>query len=540
VSAIGHFTFVLHSHLPHVQPHRYYGATWFYDILAETYLPLLNTLHDLKHDGVPYRLAIGFSPILLEQLADPAHLEHFDQYLQEKIRFAEHDLAHFGEKSPDTHLHFLAGWYKSWYEGLRESFNKRFSRNIIGGYTHLAEAGFVELMTSATTHAYLPLLDNKGIQAQISYAKKIHQRHFGSAPIGIWLPECAYKPSMEKILADNGFKYFFTEAHPITGGQPIGVASGDVLGLYGEVKRRYMTPPMVQIPMRKQIKTLLPYWVENEAHKSSGVAVIGRDNRTGQQVWSNDWGYPGDFDYRELRKKSGSGGLRYWRVTGAKVDLIHKDFYHPEWASYKVDQHAEHFVHIVGDTLRQFYNESNEIGLVASTFPTDLFGYRWFEGIQWLGKVIRHLATNPEIQMLTPSAYLAQYPPKITVSLPESSWGYGGGHFLWSNAETAWMWRMLNQTESRMIALANEYSAPTETQKQTLNRMARQLMQLQTSDWLFHVTIMQEREYSIARFYEFYEHFNRLAESLSKDVSLPLSADEAYGLADIDYRLYAD
>jgi len=70
--------------------------------------------------------------------------------------------------------------------------------------------------------------------------------------------------------------------------------------------------------------------------------------------------------------------------------------------------------------------------------------------------------------------------------------------------------------------------------------MARQLMQLQTSDWLFHVTIMQEREYSIARFYEFYEHFNRLAESLSKDVSLPLSADEAYGLADIDYRLYAD
>lgn len=540
MSAIGHFTFVLHSHLPHVQPHRYYGATWFYDILAETYLPLLNTLHDLKHDGVPYRLAIGFSPILLEQLADPAHLEHFDHYLQEKIRFAEHDLAYFGEKSPDTHLYFLAGWYKSWYEGLRESFNRRFSRDIVGGYAHLAEAGFVELMTSATTHAYLPLLDNKGIQAQINYAKKVHQRHFGSAPIGIWLPECAYKPSMEKILADNGFKYFFTEAHPITGGQPIGVASGDVLGLYGEVKRRYMTPPMVQIPIRKQIRTLLPYWVENDAHKSSGVAVIGRDNRTGQQVWSNDWGYPGDFDYRELRKKSGSGGLRYWRVTGAKVDLIHKDFYHPEWASYKVDQHAEHFVHIVGDTLRQFYNESNEIGLIASTFPTDLFGYRWFEGIQWLGKVIRHLATNPEIQMLTPNAYLAQYPPKATLSLPESSWGYGGGHFLWSNAETAWMWRMLNQTESRMIALANEYSAPTETQKQTLNRMARQLMQLQTSDWLFHVTIMQEREYSIARFYEFYEHFNRLAESLSKDVSLPLSADEAYGLADIDYRLYAD
>lgn len=314
MSAIGHFTFVLHSHLPHVQPHRYYSATWFYDILAETYLPLLNMLHDLKHDGIAYHLVIGFSPILLEQLSDPAHLEHFDQYLQEKIRFAEHDLSQFGEKAPDNHLHFLAGWYKSWYEGVRESFNKRFNRNIIGGYKELADAGFIDLITSATTHAYLPLIDDKGIKAQLISAQKIHQRHFGTIPTGVWLPECAYKPGMEKILADRGFKYFFTESHPVTGGQPIGVASGDILGLYGEVKRRYMTPPMVQIPMRKQIKTMLPYWVENNAKASSGVAVIGRDNRTGQQVWSNDWGYPGDFDYREHRKKSGSGGLRYWRV----------------------------------------------------------------------------------------------------------------------------------------------------------------------------------------------------------------------------------
>jgi 1,4-alpha-glucan branching enzyme len=288
------------------------------------------------------------------------------------------------------------------------------------------------------------------------------------------------------------------------------------------------------------VKTLRPYWVGDSDVHHSGVAVIGRDNRTGQQVWSNDWGYPGDFDYRELRKKSVVGGLRYWRVTGAKVDLIHKDFYHPEWASYKVDQHAEHFVHIIGDTLRGFYNEAGEMGLVASTFPSDLLGYRWFEGVQWLGKVLRHLANNPEIQMTTPSAYLAENPPKMALSLPESSWGYGGGHFMWQNGETNWMWRMINQAEARMKSLASEYHNPTPTQHQTLKRMVRQLMHLQTSDWLFHVTLMQEREYAIGRFYEFHELFNQLADSLKSDVVVPISPNETYGFDDVDYRWFAE
>lgn len=540
MGAIGQFTFVLHSHLPHVHPHRYYGATWFYDTLADTYLPLLNTLYDLKQDAIPYRLAIGFTSILLEQFASKALLDHFDNYLQEKIRFAEYDIAYFAEKAPDSHSKYLAGWYKTWYERLRESFNTRFNRDFIGAFRALADEGYIEAFTSTATHGYLPLLDEKSIRAQLFYAIQTHKHYFGNAPRGVWLPECAYKPGMDAILADMGLGYFFTEAHPITGGQPIGVASGDVLGLYGEAKRRYMTPTMTQIPLRKQVKTLRPYWVGEDDNTHSGVAVIGRDNRTGQQVWSNDWGYPGDFDYRELRKKSGTGGLRYWRVTGAKVDLIHKDYYHPEWASYKVDQHAEHFVHIIGDTLREFYNESGEVGLVASTFPSDLLGYRWFEGVQWLGKVMRHLANNPEVQMTTPSAYLSEYTPKSAVSLPESSWGYGGAHFMWQNGETNWMWRMIHQAEARMKVVVKEYPKPSHTQTETLNRMVRQLFHLQTSDWLFHVTLIQEREYAIGRFYEFYELFNQLADSLKSDVVVPLSPNETYGFDDVDYRWFAE
>jgi len=70
---IGAFTFVLHSHLPYVRkagrwPH---GEEMVHEAIAETYVPLLNALFDLKEAGYEPRLTIGITPILMEQLSDP-------------------------------------------------------------------------------------------------------------------------------------------------------------------------------------------------------------------------------------------------------------------------------------------------------------------------------------------------------------------------------------------------------------------------------------------------------------------------------------
>ena len=53
MSKVGGFTFVLHSHLPYARqagmwPH---GEEWVHEAIAETYLPLLNALYDLKEEG---------------------------------------------------------------------------------------------------------------------------------------------------------------------------------------------------------------------------------------------------------------------------------------------------------------------------------------------------------------------------------------------------------------------------------------------------------------------------------------------------------
>lgn len=544
----GAFTFVLHSHIPYARlagrwPH---GEEWIHEAASETYIPLLQTLYDLKDEGVHFRLTIGITPVLAEQLADPLVLEHFTQYLDSRIAAAQQDIAYF--EWPETangHLRYLAGWYKQTYEKIKADFEGRFNRDLIGAFRRLQDEGYIEIVTSAATHAYLPLLGHdSAIHAQIKTGIGSYKHFFGRHPTGIWLPECAYRPGIEHILAENDLKVFFSEAHTITGGKPVGVAAGGIIGPHRAIQQRYVIPPQKDAPERPA-STFLPYYVSDtrpDAEQHSGVAVIGRNNRSGTQVWSADLGYPGDEDYREFYRKAGTSGLYYWRVTDKKIDLGMKDYYHPDWAAYKIEQHAEHFAHLVGDMLRDFHNNTGKHGLVLSSYNTELFGHWWFEGVNWLGKVLRHLAQDPHVELTTASRHVVQHPPEEVLSLPEGSWGAGGTHFTWDNNETHWMWQPIHEAEARMGALAARFTDPTQDEQAALKQAARELLLLQSSDWPFLITSGQAREYAIQRFNQHLERFEKLAGSLEQGKPKRDLADEYWELdkifADIDYRWF--
>jgi len=92
------YALVLHSHLPYVRgagrwPH---GEEWVHEAILGTYLPLLVLLHDLRDEGVRYRITIGLTPTLLEQLADPDICTRFLAYADDQIRRAELDAWDFG------------------------------------------------------------------------------------------------------------------------------------------------------------------------------------------------------------------------------------------------------------------------------------------------------------------------------------------------------------------------------------------------------------------------------------------------------------
>jgi 1,4-alpha-glucan branching enzyme len=554
----------LHSHLPYARlagrwPH---GEEWIHEAASETYIPLLQTLYDLKQDGIRFRLTTGITPTLAEQLRDPDVLAHFDQFLDEKIQAAQNDITYFERpENANGHLRALAEWYKKWYVRVKDNFNNRFNRDILGAFRQLQDEGYIELIASAATHAYLPLLSrDSSINAQMKTGLHSYERVFGHQPTGFWLPECAYRPAyitedgrkrpgLESFLAQSGLKFFFSETHTITGGQPVGIAAGDAIGPYGVVKRRYVIPASATtIAPERQASTYLPYYVSEtvaglDAMVNSGVVVIGRNNQTGQQVWSTQLGYPADFDYREFHKKAWTSGMQYWRVSGAGVELGEKDYYRPDWAGYKIDQHAEHFAHLVHDLLREQRNKTGQFGLIASTYDTELFGHWWFEGVSWLGKVLRHLALDPDVELMTTGQYIAAHQPADVLHLPESSWGANGGHFTWDNPDTHWMWRPIHEVEFLMEKLAAQYSNPDTDQRIVLNQMAREALLLQSSDWPFLVTTGQAREYAIQRFSQHAERFEKLLISLESRKPKRELAEEYWELdkifPDMDYRWFA-
>ncbi|MDQ6834529.1 MAG: 1,4-alpha-glucan branching protein, partial [Chloroflexota bacterium] len=92
--------FVLHGHLPYARrqgqwPH---GEEWIHEAASTTYIPLLIALTDMAERGVPFRLTIGLTPILMEQLSDAAVIANLETYLLDRLRRAESDRIRFAHE----------------------------------------------------------------------------------------------------------------------------------------------------------------------------------------------------------------------------------------------------------------------------------------------------------------------------------------------------------------------------------------------------------------------------------------------------------
>ena len=516
----GAFTFVLHSHLPYCRragrwPH---GEEWIHEAASETYLPLIDALRGLQRDGVPVHLTLGLTPVLVEQIADRLVLENLVDFMTERRDVAIADIRRF-EREGEAERAAVARWYRDRYEHLLRLLNDELHGDIVGAFRALQDAEVIEIATSAATHGYLPLLSRDStIRAQIGAGVRAYERHFGRAPRSIWLPECAYRPAyhtevgvrpgLEAFLAEAGLRVFFVETHTIEGGRPVGKAEGDAIGPYPEVHRHWVVPPPAGMEPTPYT-TFEPYWVTEP-----GVAAIGRHNRTSMQVWSAQHGYPGEVRYREFHKRDGISGLHYWRVTGPQVDLGEKLLWDPREAFGHVQLHADHFAGLVTEQLVDYRRRSGRSGVIAAAFDTELFGHWWFEGIDWLCEVLRRLAVGPEVELTSARNYVEQHPPETVLNLPESSWGEGGGHFVWDNAATRWMWPVIHAAETRMEVIADRYAESTGTLRALAEQAAREALLLQASDWPFLITTGQARDYAAERFENHVERFNQLCDFL--------------------------
>jgi 1,4-alpha-glucan branching enzyme len=506
---VGSFVFMLHSHLPFYRKAGMwpFGEESVYECMAESYIPLLNAIDELWDEGIPAKLTIGITPVLAEQLAD-AHINAgFEKYLRVRLQAAQKDERRFsarGETPNADYLH-LARFYTSWFSQTLDHYVERWNRDLLAGFRKFQDLGAIEITTSAATHCFSPLLaTDSSLIGQYKVGVESYKRHFGKAPKGFWLPECAYRPQagdrpgLEKWLYELGLKYFFTESFAIRGGQASDIRKD--FGPYGSIEH---------IPMRATPKTghdtFQAYWL-----KEYPVAVLGRHEEAGYQVWSADHGYPGDGNYREFHKKDDVSGLHYWKLTSKKTDLAEKQLYNPEAAAKRLRENSDHYVGFLQHCLTDQLKATGEPGMVMVSFDTELFGHWWFEGVTWIKEVIRKIRTYTNVTMQTASEYLESHPPKTAIELPESSWGAGGHWQVWLNEDTQWMWPIINQAEQTMAELLLKQQETGELSNRAYSQAVRELLLLESSDWPFLVTTGQAKTYAIERFNEHHERFNKL------------------------------
>lgn len=503
----GTATFVLHTHLPYCRlsgrwPH---GEEWLHEAMLECYLPIIRAFTRLSRDiDGELGVTINMTPILAEQIADPLMRDHFRHYLADKIERARQDAIRFHGspglqgKTADFHL--------ARYEAIRTFYEDEIGADPLAALASLEQSGHLEIATCAATHGYLPLLDDEAaIRFQVESGVRSHIKNFGRPPRSFWLPECAYKPGLERYLQEAGIKVFFVETHLVTGGEARGKALGGMVGPYPELREQRISRPMRTDPHHGT--TFRPYLVGD-----SSVSVLARNERTGLQVWSASHGYPGDPAYREFHKKDSESGLHYWRVTGRQVELGDKAEYDPQAAAMRTGEHAGHFAEVLKSEL-YFYEHgthqsgAHDRGSVVASYDTELFGHWWLEGVDWLELVIRKLATDTEVELISSGRLVQEAPPTETIHLPEGSWGAGGDHRTWMNDETAWTWPAIRERQARAARLLHQDTGAT-------RQLARELLLLQSSDWQFLMTTGQAHDYAVERFNSHQQRFDTLAAAI--------------------------
>jgi 1,4-alpha-glucan branching enzyme len=523
---LGYLAPVLHAHLPfvrHPEHEDFLEEDWLYEAITETYIPLLWMLDGLVRDRIDFRLTLSLSPPLVAMLDDELLRRRYAQHLDLLCELAAKEVRRT-RRLPQ--FHETALMYKRRFERARQNYRDRWKQDLAGAFQRLQKLKKLELITSAATHGFLPLLriNPAAVRAQIQVAVQYHTDRFGQAPNGIWLPECGYYPGLDEVLKEAGLRYFFLDAH--------GIDNAEGRTKFG-----------VYAPM----------------YCPTGVAALGRDLESSKQVWSSKEGYPGDFDYREFYRDIGfdleleyirpyihpdgiriNTGIKYYRVTGPGDN---KEPYVPQQALEKAAIHADHFLSSRKRQVEWLRSWMDRKPIVVAPYDAELFGHWWFEGPDWLNFLFRKVASEQRIlRLTTPAEYLAEYPVNQEEIPSESSWGFKGYNAVWLNGSNDWIYRHLHAAADRMVELAEEFPVARGIRRRALNQAARELLLAQSSDWAFIMSKGTAVEYAARRAKEHLLRFNDLYRMLRTggfDQEWLTALEEKDNIFPrLDYRIY--
>ncbi len=490
----------LHAHLPYVRHpewDNFLEEQWLFEAVVETYAPLVLMLEGLRREGVPVRLTLTLSPTLLLMLDDELLHDRTVRFVDSRLSLLKDE----NERHSGLHDPFrpLVKMYRERLEAIRDVLDGR--GGLIRIFRALEEAGLLEIITCAATHAFLPhlVMSPESVERQIGVGCRVHERLLGRRPKGIWLPECGYIPGLESVLAREALNYFFVESHGIELAAPA----------------KEHKPGDPHIP----IKT------------PSGPVAFGRDRETSKAVWSAEEGYPGDYWYRDFYRDVGFDlpadvvapylppavdhtftGIKYHRITG---DTDRKEPYNRDAALHQAHEHALDFINRAKGRLWWIGERGMKTPLIVCPYDAELFGHWWFEGIDWLGEVFREISRVPDIQACTGSDYL-ESGGETRLGVPaHSSWGDGGYGEVWGSDQAEWIYPHIFGLNRHLRRLRTKYGNTDDPViKRALHQFERELMLLESSDWPFILHTGTQSGYAKTRLAEHLKACNDLRSML--------------------------
>ena len=312
--------------------------------------------------------------------------------------------------------------------------------DLVGAFRALEAAGRLEIIGSAATHGFLPLLArDESIRFQLAVGAAEHRRLFGRAPVGAagcrnaptgragrgqpWpTAPRSRRPARHRGAPGRRRLPLLLRRLPTwpRAGRPLGL-SGDPAALDPEVHQP-------AAPAGDRAAPRSPYQAYRVAHArgAGDVSAYVRDPRASMQVWSRFEGYPGDGAYLEFHKMRWPGGLKLWRVSGPSVDLGAKQPYDPG-AGARPGARATPITSPGCSAGSPRPSRQRRDGVIVAPFDTELFGHWWFEGPDFLGGVYRALREPARASgRRTGSRHLAAAPSRTAIRMPTGSWGANG------------------------------------------------------------------------------------------------------------------